>query len=255
MMAAGVQVRQAFARAAAAYDEVADYQRETGRQLLAQVEVACPPNQVVDVGCGTGHGVQLLRARWPDAQVAALDFALDMTRRLPADAQRICGDAEALPLRGESFDLFWSNLTLQWCDPSQFAIEAMRVLRPRGRAAVSTLGPATFTQLRTAFDDVDSYRHTIDFHPVEAVESAFLKAGLKVIRLRRATVFRHYPDVPALLRAVRQLGANRVTGSNRRTGLMGRRAWQQFVENYERQRVPAGLPLGYDTVLICAEKP
>lgn len=255
MKTVGIQVRRAFARAAAAYDDVADYQRETGRQLLAQVDAAYLPNQVIDVGCGTGHGVHLLRARWPDVQVAALDFALDMTRRLPANAQRICGDAEALPLRGESFDLFWSNLTLQWCDPLHFAGEAARVLRPGGRAAVSTLGPLTFTQLRTAFDGVDRYRHTIDFPPTEDVESAFRKAGLQVTTLHRAVVFRHYPDVPTLLRAVRQLGANRVTGSNRRPGLMGRRAWQHFVENYERQRVPSGLPLGYDTVLICAEKP
>ena len=66
----------------------------------------------------------------------------------------LAGDLEQLPLADASLDLYWSSLAIQWCDPLAVFREARRVLRPDGRLAVSTLGPATFHELREAFTAV-----------------------------------------------------------------------------------------------------
>ena len=254
-MNARIPVRRAFSRAAAEYDSTAQFQRETGHALLAAVPADVQPDCVADVGCGTGHGLGLLATRWPQARQVAVDFSLAMTRRLPAESCRVCADAESLPLATSSIDFYWSNLTLQWCTPTRFAAEAARVLKPGGSLAVSTLGPATFSELRTAFADVDGYRHTIDFHTADTLASTFATAGLTGVRIESRPVVQHHADVGSLLGTIRRLGANRVTGSNRRTGLMGRSVWQRFVANYERRREARGLPLDYETILIVARKP
>lgn len=173
---------------------------------------------------------------------------------------RICANAQALPLRDACIDLYWSSLAMQWCDPAPFLAEAARVLRRGGRLAVSTLGPGTFAELRQAFADVDHYQHTIPFRDEPELRAALLEAGFKAIRIERVAMVRHHPDLRSLFRGIRDLGANRVintTGDHavqRRTGLMGKAAWQRFTAAYEALRIDAGLPLTYDTFFLYAEK-
>lgn len=253
-MNAKALVRRSFARAAESYDQAAVFQRDCGERLFAALTPAPAPRRVLDIGCGTGHGAALLQGRWPGAQCVALDFAIDMLRRVPDKAARLCADAEALPVASASTDLVWSNLTLQWCDPSRFASEAARVLRPGGRVAVSTLGPGTFAELRRAFAVADAYRHTAAFHGAERLRAAFTAAGLRITQLRVVPLVLHYPDLGSLLAEVREVGANRVTGGNRRVGLMGKATWRRFAEQYEALRAAQGLPLSYETLLIHASK-
>ena len=52
------EVQSAFARAAAAYDSVADFQRQAGEHLLTGL-AAGHPDVIVDAGCGTGHAAGL----------------------------------------------------------------------------------------------------------------------------------------------------------------------------------------------------
>ena len=247
-------LRHAFGRAASSYDSVADYQREAGIRLMdltADLDLA--PETVLDAGCGTGHGLQLIAQRWPDANTIALDFAAPMLTRI-MQGNKVCADIERLPLAAGSIDLLWSSLAMQWCDAAQVVQESQRVLHTGGHMVASTLGPATFAELRRAFVGVDSFRHTNDFIEVDRLRQTVLQAGLTPIKMQRTEMVRHYPDLRALLASVRDLGANHVAASNRRPGLMGKHAWRRFVDNYERMRTPQGLPLTYDTYFMLARK-
>lgn len=249
-------VRGAFARAASRYDAVADFQREAGARLLAESRVESAPQCVLDAGCGTGHGVQLMAQRWPGAQIIALDFAAPMLGCLPQGLPTlpVCGDIESLPLASASVDLVWSSLAMQWCDTGRVVREFLRVLRPGGHLAATTLGPGTFTELRRAFVGVDEFRHTSDFIEETPLRFTLLDAGCNRLKLQRREMQRHYPDLRSLLASVRELGANHVAASNRRPGMMGKAAWRRFVDNYEHMRTPLGLPLTYDVFFILACK-
>jgi malonyl-CoA O-methyltransferase len=251
-------VRQAFGRAAHRYDDVADYQQEVGKRLLAGRPWPSLGEQGLDLGCGTGHGAALLHHCFPETALVALDFALPMVAHLstvlsPAPT-RLCADAQVLPLRADSFDFCWSSLALQWCDPRRVVDEVARVLKPGGRLLLSTLGPGTFAELRQAFSAVDPHRHTIDFQTEEQLRGLLVQAGFAISRWERKTITRYRPDLRTLLAGVRDLGANRVTGDNRRNGLMGKAAWQRLLAAYEEQRTDRGLPLSYDTFFIYGEK-
>ena len=254
MIAENLLVRGAFARAADRYDTVADYQREAANRLLAQLPADFNPGAVLDAGCGTGHGLALMAARWPLANLLGADFALPMLQHTPIAAQRVCADAEHLPLAPAQFDLYWSNLAMQWCDAGQFISEACRVMRAGAMFAATTLGPATFAELSQSFNGVDNYRHTNEFVDVEPLQRHLATAGLTIASFQRVEITRHFPDLRALLASVRELGANRVSAARRRPGLMGKTAWQRFSNNYERLRSEQGLPLTYDTFFIIAHK-
>ena len=97
----------------------------------------------------------------------------------------LAADIEALPFATQRFDAWWSSLSVQWCDPARVFAEAARVLRPQGRLAVSTLGPATFHELRSAFSTVDRYRHTLPFSAPAAAATSSICA---ISPLQRSTI-------------------------------------------------------------------
>jgi malonyl-CoA O-methyltransferase len=248
------RVRVSFERAAPTYNAAAVLQRQVCERLLADLELPIAAPRILDAGCGTGYGARLLRAHWPVARLTAADFAPAMLAQARHAADACCAaDIEALPFANQSFDAWWSSLTVQWCDTRRVFAEAARILGPHGRLAVSTLGPGTFSELRQAFSGIDPYRHTLSFSEPEAIGQALEAAGLSNISLRRETMTLHYPDLKTLLRAVKAIGANAV-GDGARTGLMGRTAWQALETAYERQRTEAGLPASYDVILAYASK-
>jgi len=252
------RIRASFERAAATYDAAAVVQRRVCDRLLAEFKdhesLPSANVRILDAGCGTGYAARLMRRQWPDTHITGVDFAPAMLARARHDTDRCCAaDIEALPFADSRFDLWWSSLTIQWCDRAKVLSEAARVLAPAGCLAVSTLGPDTFFELRAAFAGVDQHRHTLPFDAPETVSSALAQAGLTGITLRREPHTVHYPDLKTLLRAVKDIGAHHV-GEGARHGMMGRVAWQAVEAAYEAQRQPAGLPASYDVILAYAHK-
>ena len=74
------------------------------------------PHRVADLGCGPGNSTALLRARWPEAEIDAIDFAPEMladARKSGVDARFIQADiAEWTP--DAPYDVIYSNAALQW---------------------------------------------------------------------------------------------------------------------------------------------
>ena len=251
------RVRASFDRAAPSYDAAAVLQRRVCERLLElllnQPCCGATPTDVLDAGCGTGYGARLLHERWPLAQISALDFAPAMLRIAKTNHFAcLAADLEALPLRAASFDLWWSSLSLQWCDPALVLREAARVLKPKGLLAVSTLGPNTFSELREAFASIDQQRHTLAFRPPDALGQTLRQLGFTRVEERREKETVYYPDLKTLLRAVKAVGAHNV-GEGARQSMLGRAAWQRVETAYERHRQAAGLPASYDVILACAK--
>src|SRR4051794_10407304 len=85
------------------------------RDLLAAVP-ATAVRTAVDLGCGPGNSTQMLIARYPDAQVTALDTSADMLdaarKRLP-DIRFEQRAIETWDSPGR-FDVILANAVLQW---------------------------------------------------------------------------------------------------------------------------------------------
>ncbi|HEY1284047.1 MAG TPA: methyltransferase domain-containing protein, partial [Steroidobacteraceae bacterium] len=110
------QMRRAFERASRSYDRAAVLQTAVRERLLARLEyVKLEPGLIVDAGCGTGHASRDLKRRFPRATVIALDIATGMLREAAHQQgwrrrfERVCADAERMPLAEASVDLIFSN--------------------------------------------------------------------------------------------------------------------------------------------------
>lgn len=108
------------------------------RDLLAHVGLDAPQD-IVDLGCGTGTVTALLRERWPDAQIIGIDNSRQMLDRartmLPNVAWKLddlSAWAPAMPV-----DLIVSNAALHWLDDHATLFpRLLSHLRPGGILAV-----------------------------------------------------------------------------------------------------------------------
>lgn len=253
-------IRAAFEASAARYDEVAVFQREVATRLLERLELLnMEPRTVLDLGSGTGHCSEALSKRYPKARIVALDLAeamLHHTRRRFSRWDRfrnkhgfVAGDAEQLPFADASFDMLFSNLTVQWCtNLEQTFSEFRRVLKPGGVLFYTTLGPDTLKELRASWAAVDEGVHVNTFLDLHDVGDAMLRARLAepVIDMEHITLT--YRDCMTLMRDLKELGAHNVN-PGRNAGLTGPRTLKAVMAAYEQFRQGDGLlPATYEVI-------
>ena len=261
-------IRRAFSRSATRYDAATALQREIEARLLESLDYLDDrvPRLVLDVGCGPAHAAAAMRRRWPKARVVALDLALPMLResrkRSPwwqrargGDFDRVCADAQALPLAEGSVDVLFSNLCLQWVEdlPAVFA-GFRRVLKPGGLLLCSTFGPETLVELREAFAAADEAPHVSPFVAIAQFGDALMAAGFRDPVLDRDVFTLDYADLPALMRELRAMGATNALQA-RRHSLTGRARFAAAAAAYEGLRRETGLPASWEAIYAQAWAP
>jgi malonyl-CoA O-methyltransferase len=248
-------VRASFDRASATYESAARLQAQVARELLARLDsFALTPRVVLDLGAGTGRTTRELKRRYPRATVVALDLAPGMLREanrhqgLWQRFERVCGDAQRLPLAAASVDLVFSSLMLQWCQPLDAAFgEVRRVLKAGGFFAFSTFGPATLGELRSAWAEADGHNHVNHFIDMHDVGSALMRAGLTEPVLDVDRIELDYPDARTLMRDLKCIGAHNVTAGRARA-LTGRTRLARMENAYEAYRRDGSLPATYEVI-------
>lgn len=253
------QVRRSFSRAARQYDDAAVLQREVGDRLIERLSyIQFRPQTILEVGSGTGYCTRLLQKQYPKASVHALDIAYPMLTyareqnswisRLRYRSSYLCADAESLPLASNSVDMVFSNLTLQWVNRLDHTLaEFARILRPGGMLLFSTFGPDTLTELREAWSTADNYTHTNAFIDLHDIGDTMVRVRLAepVMDAERFTLT--YPDIYALMRELKAIGAHNVTEQRART-LSGKSKFKVVEREYERHRQDGVLPASYEVV-------
>jgi malonyl-CoA O-methyltransferase len=244
--------RRAFDRAGA-FDAACFLHDEARGRLLARLDlVRLAPRVAIDLGCATGRGATALAARYPAAQVLAVDSSRGMLRAAAAHAGStvtvLGGDAELLPLKAQCADLVLANLVLPWCRPDRLFAECARVLAEGGPMLFATLGPDSLQEVRAAFGGVDDRIHVHAAFDMHDLGDLALAAGLAepVLDVDRLEVT--YADLAGLIRDLRGAGAVNVAGGRRRS-LTGRSRWQRF----EARLMPAAGRLAVTVELILGQ--
>jgi malonyl-CoA O-methyltransferase len=255
------RVRRSFDRAARTYDNAAVLHAEVREDLLQRLLlVTLVPHVVLDAGAGTGHASRALKRLYPKAQVVALDSSLQMLKVAAKQQswlrpfERICADAELLPLRDGSVDLIVSNLMLQWCNPDAVFAEFRRVLKPSGLLSFSAFGPDTLRELRTAWGQIDAHSHVNQFIDMHDLGDALVRNGFAapVLDVERFTL--QYLDVRRVAADLKATGAHNSTAGRAR-GLTSPRKFAAMQTAYEKFRQDGRLPATYEVVFAHAWGP
>ncbi len=237
-------IKANFSRAARTYDAYAGIQREASNLLAEHVlRAACAKKglssalsgagafsgahpshnfssrglSVLDIGCGTGALLGMLRRGMPDAMLFGCDMALPMldAAKRRGGNTRLCGaDFEALPFKGSCFDIAASSLAYQWSADIVSAFrEAHRTLRPGGLFAFAAFGPKTLFELKASLKEAAGENRCgrwpdfADYEPLSRIVPMLEAEGLSVIMSECRPVERTYDNLPGLLKTLRMVGA------------------------------------------------
>lgn len=145
---------------------------------------------LLDVGCGTGKQQTANKTRFPDALVVGLDRFMGMlqvARQRGTGVAWTQGNGLSLPFPSHRFDYITNQFSYPHIpDKPQFIEEIFRVLKSRGRFALTNIDPwqmddwpiYQFFPAARALDERD-------FWPVERLKALFQAAGFVNIQLHR----------------------------------------------------------------------
>lgn len=256
------RIRHNFGRAAPRYERHDALHRAVQDELQGRLDFYLEtPQRVLDIGSGTGRASAALKNRWPSAQVIAIDLAVPMLQQARRHSRwrrrfaRVAANGAQLPLASKSIDVIHSNLCLHWCDDLQPMLrEWVRVLRSGGYLALSTFGPDTLHELRSAWAQVDDQPHVSRFLDMHDLGDAIFAAGFKepVLDVSRYTLT--YDQPIDVLRELQGLGATNAD-QQRWRALTGKSRLQRMLQHYETLRCDGRIPATCEVVTVHAWGP
>lgn len=123
--------------------------------LAARVELDSP-NRIVDLGCGPGNSTQVLRSRWPNADVCGVDNSpqmIETARETYPTQQWILGDLSDWSA-DKPFDLVYSNAAFPWIPDHQSLMSHLLTLVADGGALAFQIPSSTYATVRTHIHEI-----------------------------------------------------------------------------------------------------
>ena len=106
--------------------------------------------RIADVGSGKGRFARLVRERFPDASVIALDLAEAMLRHVPSGVERVAASMTALPLATASVNAAYATESLEHAVDIPAAVaELARIVKPGGRIVIIDKNAEAWGRLET----------------------------------------------------------------------------------------------------------
>lgn len=218
------------------------------------------PKTILDVGAGPGTHTSALRARFPEANVVAIDLSqamVELARPTPsgllaklsrtfskaARDSGIVADMAKLPIKHGVADVLWSNFALQWANdlPALFA-EWNRVTKVDGVLMFTMPGPDTLRELRSAVAKALPARQS-SFHvftDLHDIGDMLVHAGFADPVMDMEVITLEYKTTDALWKDLRAQGAMSAVASRPR-GCISPRAWARLNEALNAQRDGNGM--------------
>ena len=261
----GRLLRTHFSSHAGDYDRYAAVQKRVVAQLAARLAATGPlTGLVLDIGTGTGALAAELGGNQTGRTFVLADIAHGMTRaaaqRLPG-ALACDGDARKLPFSNSNFTAVISSNVYQWVDdlqglfarpPASCAPVAVSPLP----CSVNAPSPSCATPIARLSGSMAAAHasHVQNFPSAAEVAAALESAGLVCRNFASFLEIDWHPDVPSLLRQLKQIGASNAA-ADRPKGMASREIMQRMIALYEKQhRQRQGVPATYEVVCAIAGK-
>ena len=249
-----------FSAAAETYDLHARPQLALAQSVLSMLPEMYP-EQILELGAGTGQLTRLLTERFPDVLIDAVDVAEKMVEhsrkkfaRFPqinwivADAQSYQGDS--------AYPLIVSSSALHWVADLRAACENIfNGLEPGGTFALGMMLQGTLKELHELRQEIAPEKTPLITLPTyEETKACLQAAGFHLERRKHSEEEIIYPDAKAFLKAIHEQG---VTGGKVSVGNapLSRTELSQLVADYqENHACEEGVAATYETATFLLTK-
>ncbi|MCU0858301.1 MAG: methyltransferase domain-containing protein [Pontiellaceae bacterium] len=253
-------IEKRFSAAAETYDRHARPQLSLARSVC-DVLPEIYPEQILELGSGTGQLTRLLTDQFPDVLIDAVDLSGKMVEYGRNKLKRfeqitwIQGDAQTY--RGtDPYPLIVSSATLHWVSDLRKTFDNIfQNLEPGGFFALGMMIRGTLKELLAVRSEIapektpPSALHTLD----ELIDHLHA-AGFKVLRKKLSEEEVSYKDTTDFLRTIHEQG---VTGSKVASGRapLNRSELNRLIELYqERYTSPDGVYATYEAATLLVTK-
>jgi len=201
-----------FSKSAKYYDKYSLIQDLCASKLIRKLDQGSF-EKILDIGCGTGNFTRLLRNRFCEAQITAVDISRQMIKvaKEKFSGERIEFarlDGESLKL-SEKFDLITSNAAFQWFGNLKRALSRYtELLTSDGMIIFSTFGPGTFKELGESLSKLlgqDAGLASKQFLSAKRVENA-MKAVFSKSEIEIEVYRKRYVSLIELLKTIKYTG-------------------------------------------------
>ena len=241
------RVRRTFNSASDKYNDNAFLQNEIAKRLSEKLKViSINPENIIDLGSGTGFLSDKTADIFPNASLFCVDFAQQSLKNNSQNL-KVCADAYELPFASNSVDFVVSNLMIQWCpDLKTLFNECFRVLKPHGLILFTTFGPETLQELKRSWSVVDNEAHVNDFIDMHDIGDQMLQSGFQSPIMEMEKITLTYEKVIDLMHDLKGIGAQSV--ENRSKSLTGKTKFKKMLEMYESYRDNGKIPATYEVI-------
>jgi malonyl-CoA O-methyltransferase len=253
-------ISKRFSAAAETYDRHARPQLLLAQSVISMLPELYP-EQILDLGAGTGQLTRLLAERFPDVPIDAIDVAEKMIlhsrvkfRRYP-QINWIVGDAQTWR-SDDRYPLIVSSAALHWTADLKAACgNVFTNLEPDGTFALGMMLSGTLKELRELRNEIAPGKTPPTTLPTyDETEQCLEEAGFKLERRMHSEEKIRYDDATAFLKAIHEQG---VTGGKVSTGSapLNRTEISRLAAEYqENYSYDGGVSASYETATFLLTK-
>lgn len=145
------KIKANFSKYAKYYDMYCNIQRLSAKRLIGYIDTGSF-GKIIDIGCGTGNYTEMLRDKFPFAEIKAVDISKEMVeiaREKLKDKNVKFYVCDGEKLKGKQrYELITSNVCFQWFEDLDEALLLYNdLLIENGYILFSIFGPLTFKEL------------------------------------------------------------------------------------------------------------
>lgn len=235
------EVKRCFNKAFSTYDANCHAQRAVGQKLIYLLKNHSGNyKKIIDLGCGTGLITKELSENFFLQQLTAIDIAPHLLAiaklRLEKNVEFIEADFDQLSLSFKSYDLIFSNMSLQWSNDLSTSSKIMyQHLSSKGLFAFSLPLIGTFHELQDG--------HVNVLPTDDGIVNMLAAAGFKLLVSEIEENTFSFPTQLAAIQSIKKTGASYLP-QKKQKGLRGR---DNFVSFFKIDQPPFSLTyrIGY----------